>query len=304
MDANDSKLLDLLVRRSYLYRPERPFVLASGRTSPVYVDCRLTTTFADAMPLIGRAFFERVASATGGTGVDAVGGLTLGADPIAANIVSILACGALNFGASEWLVFRRATAAAVLALTVQPLFAAAPAGGAGSVDLRPHTVQAWKAYEQRVDMRYEGATATASPFFALDAFGAKDWRSTATRGTVAMSRIESSRPGDGEPARPPQRHPGVPTVLGEQVELQVEVGPAVGVAESRLARRGDPAKDFEAGVRTELFAESRPVTVNVNVPAAVGVPLRSPLELRSSPPGSVPDVTCQMSTFWPWNCTL
>jgi orotate phosphoribosyltransferase len=84
MDANDSKLLDLLVRRSYLYRPERPFVLASGRTSPVYVDCRLTTTAAEAMPLIGRAFFERVVSATAGAGVDAVGGLTLGADPIAA----------------------------------------------------------------------------------------------------------------------------------------------------------------------------------------------------------------------------
>ena len=38
---------------------------------------------------------------------------SLGVDPIAANIVSILACGALNFGASEWLVFRRAAAAAV-----------------------------------------------------------------------------------------------------------------------------------------------------------------------------------------------
>jgi putative flippase GtrA len=125
---------------------------------------------------------------------------SLGADPIAANIASILACGALNFGASEWLVFRRAAAAAVLVLTVQPMFAAAPGEDAGSVDLRAHTVQAWKAYEQRVDMRYEGATATAAPFFALDAFGAMDWRSTATRGTVAMSRIEASRPGDGEPA--------------------------------------------------------------------------------------------------------
>jgi putative flippase GtrA len=125
---------------------------------------------------------------------------SLGADPIAANIVSILACGALNFGASEWLVFRRAAAAAVLVLTVQPIFAAAPGTDLGSVDLKAHTLRAWNAYEQRVDMRYEGAAATAAPFFALDAFGKKDWRSTAARGTVAMSRIESSRPGDGEPA--------------------------------------------------------------------------------------------------------
>jgi putative flippase GtrA len=125
---------------------------------------------------------------------------SLGADPIAANIVSILACGALNFGASEWLVFRRAAAAAVIVLTVQPMFAAAPDADLGSVDLRAHTLQAWTAYEQRVDMRYAGAAATAAPFFALDAFGAKDWRSTATHGAVAMSQIESSRPGDGEPA--------------------------------------------------------------------------------------------------------
>ena len=124
---------------------------------------------------------------------------SLGADPIAANIVSILACGALNFGASEWLVFRRAAAAAMLVLIVQPTSAASPGDDLGSVDLRAHTLQAWKAYEQRVDMRYEAAAATAAPFFALDAFGATDWRATATRGTVAMSRIESSRPGDGEP---------------------------------------------------------------------------------------------------------
>src|SRR5688572_17102940 len=45
---------------------------------------------------------------------------SLGVDPIAANIVSILACGAINFGASEWLVFRRATAAALIVLSVQP----------------------------------------------------------------------------------------------------------------------------------------------------------------------------------------
>ena len=125
---------------------------------------------------------------------------SLGADPIAANIVSILACSALNFGASEWLVFRRAAAAAVIVLTVQPMFAAAPDADLGSVDLRAHTLKAWAAYEQRVDLRYDGAGATAVPFFAHDAFGAKDWRATATGGAVAMSRIESSRPGDGEPA--------------------------------------------------------------------------------------------------------
>lgn len=83
MDERETRLLELLVQRSYLYRPEQPFVLASGKTSPIYIDCRLTTTFAEAMPLIGHAFCARLSEMMGG-GVAAVGGLTLGADPIAA----------------------------------------------------------------------------------------------------------------------------------------------------------------------------------------------------------------------------
>ena len=86
MDGAESELLEILVRRSYLYRPDEPFVLASGKTSPVYIDCRRTTTFASAMPLVGQAFLTRLERACGGTLVDAVGGLTLGADPIAAAI--------------------------------------------------------------------------------------------------------------------------------------------------------------------------------------------------------------------------
>lgn len=86
MEQAESKLLDLLVRRSYLYRPERPFVLTSGKTSPIYIDCRSTTTFAEAMPLVGQVFFNRLKQAGGGVLIDAVGGLTLGADPIAAAV--------------------------------------------------------------------------------------------------------------------------------------------------------------------------------------------------------------------------
>ena len=125
---------------------------------------------------------------------------SLHVDPIAANIVSILACGVLNFGAAEWLVFRRAAVAAAIVLTVQPLTAASPATDLAAVDLRAHTVQAWTAYEQRVDARYDAAPATAGSFFALDAYGVKDWRATAIKGGLAMSRIGAARPGDGQPA--------------------------------------------------------------------------------------------------------
>ena len=123
---------------------------------------------------------------------------TLGVDPIAANITSILACAAVNFSASEWLVFRRSAAAALILLTVQPLAAAGPADLA-AVDLRAHTLRAWNAYEQRVDARYYEASGASKPFFAMDAFGMKDWRAAAKRGEAVMTRITAARPGEGEP---------------------------------------------------------------------------------------------------------
>jgi orotate phosphoribosyltransferase len=57
------------------------FTLASGRTSDVYVDCRLTTCDPRAMPLIGRVFLRKMEEK--GWFPEAVGGLTMGADPIA-----------------------------------------------------------------------------------------------------------------------------------------------------------------------------------------------------------------------------
>ena len=86
MRTAEAKLLDLLVRRSYLYRPHEPFLLTSGKTSPVYIDCRLTTTFADAMPLVGEVILTRLCEQNHVMPVAAVGGLTLGADPIAAAV--------------------------------------------------------------------------------------------------------------------------------------------------------------------------------------------------------------------------
>jgi orotate phosphoribosyltransferase len=56
------------------------FTLASGQTSDVYVDCRLTTFHPKAMPLIGRAFLLKMEEKMWAP--DAVGGLTMGADPI------------------------------------------------------------------------------------------------------------------------------------------------------------------------------------------------------------------------------
>lgn len=57
------------------------FVLASGKTSTVYVDARLTTMNPAGMLLIGKLGLERIRTA--GWTPDSVGGLTLGADPVA-----------------------------------------------------------------------------------------------------------------------------------------------------------------------------------------------------------------------------
>ncbi|MFY7922295.1 MAG: orotate phosphoribosyltransferase [Gemmatimonas sp.] len=57
------------------------FVLASGRRSNLYVDCRLTAMHPEGQLLIGRAGLAALREC--GWPVDSVGGLTLGADPIA-----------------------------------------------------------------------------------------------------------------------------------------------------------------------------------------------------------------------------
>ena len=55
-------------------------MLASGRRSTLYVDCRLTTMSPEGQMLIGREALAALRDS--GWPVDSVGGLTLGADPI------------------------------------------------------------------------------------------------------------------------------------------------------------------------------------------------------------------------------
>ncbi len=73
-----TQLREILQKKSVRFGS---FTLASGQTSDVYVDCRLTTYDPRAMPLIGRLFLRKMEGKMWSP--DAVGGLTLGADPIA-----------------------------------------------------------------------------------------------------------------------------------------------------------------------------------------------------------------------------
>jgi orotate phosphoribosyltransferase len=79
MDEKRQQLLKLLKEKSFRYSPDKPFRLASGRESPYYVDARPVTFSAQGLVLIGEIFLEMIR----GLEVAAIGGLTLGADPIA-----------------------------------------------------------------------------------------------------------------------------------------------------------------------------------------------------------------------------
>jgi len=79
----DREQLKQILKKVSVRRGEE-FVLASGKRSNVYVDARLTTLRAEAMPLIGRLFLAKMAER--GWRPAAVGGLTMGADPVAAAI--------------------------------------------------------------------------------------------------------------------------------------------------------------------------------------------------------------------------
>lgn len=75
-DARD-RLVVMLATRS---ASRGTFTLASGRESSLYIDARLTTMSPDGLALIGPLAFRALGEL--GWKVDAVGGLTLGADPI------------------------------------------------------------------------------------------------------------------------------------------------------------------------------------------------------------------------------
>lgn len=76
--SDTESLHNLLISRSIR---TGEFVLASGRTSSFYVDARLTTMSPDGMVLIGRLGLDYIDSKNWKP--DSVGGLTLGADPVA-----------------------------------------------------------------------------------------------------------------------------------------------------------------------------------------------------------------------------
>jgi orotate phosphoribosyltransferase len=81
-DSIKTELLALLRSKSVLHGD---FLLSSGARSQYYIDCRLTTFDARGAWLVGEAMFQLIRSAERSLQVQiaGVGGLTMGADPVA-----------------------------------------------------------------------------------------------------------------------------------------------------------------------------------------------------------------------------
>lgn len=75
------ELIRLIRERSYR---EGDFTLASGKKSPFYIDLKATTLHPEGAKLIGELAVSKIGEQ--GLWVQAVGGLTLGADPLATAI--------------------------------------------------------------------------------------------------------------------------------------------------------------------------------------------------------------------------
>ena len=76
--TDHESLVRLLLERSI---KRGDFLLASGQRSSYYIDCRLATMSAAGMALIGRMGWEAITAE--GWRPAGVGGLTMGADPVA-----------------------------------------------------------------------------------------------------------------------------------------------------------------------------------------------------------------------------
>ena len=80
------QLLSLVARQSFRLGQ---FKLSSGGTSDYYVDCRTTTLDAEGARLTGRVFFDEIERC--GWRPQAIGGMTMGADPIVVAVAMLSA---------------------------------------------------------------------------------------------------------------------------------------------------------------------------------------------------------------------
>ena len=73
------RLIELVLEKAFKFSEEPIFKLVSGRMSNYYFNCKAVTLNPEGLHLIGNIVYEMIRDA----GAKGIGGLTLGADPIA-----------------------------------------------------------------------------------------------------------------------------------------------------------------------------------------------------------------------------
>ena len=73
------RLKEMILEEAFKVSDQATFKLASGKLSRYYVNCRVVTLNPEGMVLIGNLIFDKI----GDSGVTAIGGPSLGANPIA-----------------------------------------------------------------------------------------------------------------------------------------------------------------------------------------------------------------------------
>lgn len=73
------RLIELVLEKAFKYSKKPVFKLVSGKMSNYYFNCKAVTLHPEGMHLIGNLIFELIKNSD----IQGIGGLTLGADPIA-----------------------------------------------------------------------------------------------------------------------------------------------------------------------------------------------------------------------------
>ena len=73
------RLRDLVIEKAFRYSETPTFKLVSGKTSNYYFNCKAVTLHPEGMYLTGNIIYDLIKD----SGINGIGGLTLGADPIA-----------------------------------------------------------------------------------------------------------------------------------------------------------------------------------------------------------------------------
>src|SRR5664279_1368536 len=77
-----NRLIQLIIDKAFKYSAEPIFKLVSGRVSNYYFNCKTITLHPEGMHLVGNIIYDMIRDASPA----GIGGLTLGADPIASAV--------------------------------------------------------------------------------------------------------------------------------------------------------------------------------------------------------------------------